>query len=69
MATSASSDPQPNAIYKGSHGSNVVQLRIGNGGAGQSGLVGALANAFIDYKVSQKESAFAVSTLEFPPHF
>ncbi|KAE8152638.1 hypothetical protein BDV25DRAFT_150787 [Aspergillus avenaceus] len=28
-----------------------IALRIGNGGAGQSGLVGALADAFIDHKV------------------
>jgi hypothetical protein len=27
----------------------VSRLRIGNGGAGQSGLVGALAQTFIDY--------------------
>jgi hypothetical protein len=26
-----------------------VRLRIGNGGAGQSGLVGALASSFIDW--------------------
>jgi ABC-type tungstate transport system permease subunit len=60
MATPASSEPQPTAIYKGSYGSDVVQLRIGNGGAGQSGLVRALADAFIDYMVSQKELPFAV---------
>jgi len=61
VATSASGEPEPTAIYKGSHDSDDVRLRIGNGGAGQSGLVGALANTFIDYQVSQGKPAFAVS--------
>jgi len=60
VTTSASGEPEPTAIYKGSHYSDDVRLRIGNGGAGQSGLVGALANTFIDYQVSRRKPAFAV---------
>ena len=39
----------PTAIYDGGYSSAdaIVRLRIGNGGAGQSGLVGALADQFI----------------------
>jgi len=43
---------KPTAIYSGSHPTTdspaPTLLRIGNGGAGQSGLIGVLANAFID---------------------
>ncbi|KAL0947665.1 hypothetical protein HGRIS_013753 [Hohenbuehelia grisea] len=34
--------------YKGDH---PVRLRLGNGGAGQAGLIGAFANAFIQWRV------------------
>jgi hypothetical protein len=38
----AQSDPTtvPAKTYDGGHGGTEVKLRIGNGGAGQSGLVG-----------------------------
>jgi hypothetical protein len=40
-------------VYSGSYdGGKGIALRIANGGAGQSGLIGALANAFIDYEVA-----------------
>ncbi|CAE6448990.1 unnamed protein product [Rhizoctonia solani] len=57
----------PSAVYYGvgKNGTNdtPVRLRISNGGAGLSGLVGALANAFIDYKVDENktEQAFAIA--------
>jgi hypothetical protein len=49
-------DVAPHAVYDGgyhmtAHGQN-VRLRIGNGGAGQSGLIGAWANAFIEHCVT-----------------
>jgi putative protein kinase ArgK-like GTPase of G3E family len=53
----------PAAIYNGSYPDahqRGVLLRIGNGGAGQSGLIGALANAFIRYRVSQGDAPFEV---------
>ncbi|KAH7340693.1 hypothetical protein B0J17DRAFT_568814 [Rhizoctonia solani] len=57
----------PSAVYYGV-GKNAtegvpVRLRISNGGAGLSGLVGALANAFITYKVDENktEQAFAIA--------
>ena len=37
-----------------------VYLRIGNGGAGQSGLIGALANAFIQAQVSEGDADMPV---------
>jgi hypothetical protein len=51
----------PAEIYSGSHvdpslPTPLVLLRIATGGAGQSGLIRALANAFVDYTVA--ESAF-----------
>lgn len=53
----------PAGVYYG-NGSNSTdvptRLRISNGGAGLSGLVGALANAFINYKTGKGEKAFKV---------
>lgn len=40
---------QPQAVYDGGLGGKEIRLRIANGGAGQSGLIGAWANAFIQY--------------------
>ncbi|CAE7185965.1 unnamed protein product [Rhizoctonia solani] len=57
----------PTAVYYGAGkdatSSVPIRLRISNGGAGLSGLVGALANAFIDYKVRENktEAPFAVA--------
>ncbi|KAJ1309953.1 hypothetical protein OPQ81_006712 [Rhizoctonia solani] len=63
----ASNTITPSAVYYGV-GKNAtdgvpVRLKISNGGAGLSGLVGALANAFIDYKVEQNktEQPFAIA--------
>lgn len=38
---------EPQKEYDGGLGGTEVRLRIANGGAGQSGLIGAWANAFI----------------------
>ncbi|GAA6018666.1 hypothetical protein JCM10207_009002 [Rhodosporidiobolus poonsookiae] len=58
VAKRAASCGQPSvtasATYGGTNSSmngTEVRLRISNGGAGQSGLVGALAQAYIDYSV------------------
>jgi len=53
LATSTAA-VDPEVVYNGSFtGNQDIKLTIGNGGAGQSGLVGALANAFIDYRVKK----------------
>ncbi|KAF9443917.1 hypothetical protein P691DRAFT_796946 [Macrolepiota fuliginosa MF-IS2] len=42
-------------VYHGSYNDTTkVGLRIANGGAGQSGLIGAWANSFINYMVERK---------------
>ncbi|KAG6827231.1 hypothetical protein H0H92_012713 [Tricholoma furcatifolium] len=53
---------QPAAIYNGSYAdATEMRLRIANGGAGQSGLIGAWADAFIQYCVQNKSmSPFTV---------
>ncbi|KAF7307815.1 hypothetical protein MKEN_01141600 [Mycena kentingensis (nom. inval.)] len=53
----------PTAVYNGSQtfsGTSHIRLRIANGGAGQSGLVQALADAFIDAMVSRGSAPFQV---------
>lgn len=47
----------PVAVYNGgfNNTSSEIKLRIGNGGAGQSGLIGAWANAFIQHCVNDKQ--------------
>ncbi|KAL8739706.1 MAG: hypothetical protein Q9190_007516, partial [Brigantiaea leucoxantha] len=58
---------EPEQTYYGSYESSKppVELRIATGGAGQSGLVRALANAFIDDRVKQTGCApFAVGWLK-----
>lgn len=63
-SNSSASSVAPAAIYNGSYANahqRGILLRIGNGGAGQSGLIGALANAFIQYRVSQGDAPFEVS--------
>ncbi|KAF7309448.1 hypothetical protein MIND_00315600 [Mycena indigotica] len=54
----------PAAVYNGSYtfaDTSHIRLRIANGGAGQSGLVQALGDAFIDYMVkTQKVAPFQV---------
>ncbi|KAH6662241.1 hypothetical protein B0J14DRAFT_308586 [Halenospora varia] len=53
---------EPNAVYHGSYNStnSTTLLRIGNGGAGQSGMVKALADAFIDSSVANGSEPFSV---------
>ncbi|KAL7943783.1 hypothetical protein V8C42DRAFT_100954 [Trichoderma barbatum] len=53
----------PNAIYDGGiKGNNgTIQLGIGNGGAGQSGLIKALADAYIKDSVSNGTKPFRVA--------
>ena len=53
----AGSQLLPQAVYNGSHPvvGQQIKLKIGNGGAGQSGLIGEWANAFIDYCTQEKK--------------
>ncbi|KAK1223620.1 hypothetical protein PQX77_013517 [Marasmius sp. AFHP31] len=45
----------PAAVYDGGYSrAKEVRLRISNGGAGQSGLIGAFANAYIKFCVQKK---------------
>jgi len=47
----------PQAVYDGGFGdATEIRLRIANGGAGQSGLIGAWADAFIRYKTTIEPS-------------
>ena len=58
---------QPTETYYGSagNGTSPVKLRIANGGAGQSGLLGSLADAFIDDQISETKCApFAVAWIK-----
>ncbi|KAG5637568.1 hypothetical protein H0H81_004145 [Sphagnurus paluster] len=51
-ATASNSGPQPRATYNGGYPeATEIRLRIANGGAGQSGLIGAWADAFIQHCV------------------
>ncbi|KAF2967935.1 hypothetical protein GQX73_g5602 [Xylaria multiplex] len=53
----------PSAIYDGGFNSTdaTIGLRVGNGGAGQSGLVGLLANEFIKDSVKNGSAPFRVA--------
>jgi hypothetical protein len=52
----------PAAVYNGGHnGTTKVGLRIANGGAGQSGLIGAWGDAFINYMIGKGHELFTVS--------
>ena len=67
--TSQDQEPyvKPEQIYYGSNTSTNVplKLRIATGGAGQSGLVKALADAFIDYQVEHTQcELFSVGWLK-----
>ncbi|KAL8704545.1 MAG: hypothetical protein Q9201_002280 [Fulgogasparrea decipioides] len=58
---------EPEEVYYGSYENEKpsIQLRIATGGAGQSGLVRALANAFIDTQVKETGcKPFAVAWLK-----
>ncbi|KAI1918551.1 hypothetical protein LOZ58_002459 [Ophidiomyces ophidiicola] len=54
---------EPEAVYDGGYSSanSPVRLRIGNGGAGQSGLVKALADAFIQSEIEAGSKPFRVA--------
>ncbi|RFU82016.1 extracellular tungstate binding [Trichoderma arundinaceum] len=54
---------EPNAVYDGGiKGNNgTIQLAIGNGGAGQSGLIKALADAYIKDRVTNGTNPFRVA--------
>ncbi|KAF4951696.1 hypothetical protein FSARC_12847 [Fusarium sarcochroum] len=58
---------QPEAVYGGGfdHDKNdTIKLRIANGGAGQSGLIKELANAYIKQRVSDGEKPFQVAWIK-----
>ncbi|KAI0407016.1 putative extracellular tungstate binding protein [Xylaria palmicola] len=62
LAVSCSAQ-KPSAIYDGGFNSTnaTIGLRIGNGGAGQSGLVGLLADEFIKDSVKKGSAPFRVA--------
>ncbi|KAI0117832.1 putative extracellular tungstate binding protein [Nemania sp. FL0031] len=62
LAVSCSAQ-KPSAIYNGGFNATnaIIDLRIGNGGAGQSGLVGLLANEFIKDSVKNGSNPFQVA--------
>ncbi|KAJ5388281.1 hypothetical protein N7509_010822 [Penicillium cosmopolitanum] len=60
MLTASAVAVVPTATYTSDSSSKDVQLRIGNGGAGQSGLIEALANAFINSSVKNGSNPFAI---------
>ncbi|OJJ35911.1 hypothetical protein ASPWEDRAFT_51831 [Aspergillus wentii DTO 134E9] len=56
---------QPFKVYDGGYKEGEIQLRIGNGGAGQTGLIGDLANNFIKYQVQvEKSKPFKIAWYE-----
>ncbi|KAJ6552883.1 extracellular solute-binding protein family 1 [Mycena capillaripes] len=63
MTPSLAAGIAPQEIYDGGFHSTTspISLRIGNGGAGQSGLVKALADAFIQHSVANGSAPFRVS--------
>ncbi|KAK0473725.1 hypothetical protein IW261DRAFT_674593 [Armillaria novae-zelandiae] len=62
VASAHSSPLIPQATYNGGYSSaTTVRLRVANGGAGQAGLIGAFADAFIKWRVeSSQEEPFKV---------
>ncbi|KAL4931454.1 uncharacterized protein BDV17DRAFT_16319 [Aspergillus undulatus] len=53
---------QPEKVYNGGYtNASAIRLRIGNGGAGQTGLVEALANAYIKSRVAKGAEPFQVA--------
>lgn len=52
---------KPHAVYDGGfEQAKEIKLRLANGGAGQSGLIGAWADAFIQYCVAKGSDPFLV---------
>lgn len=65
-STAFDSTKKPHAIYDGGYETakiHGVRLRIANGGAGQTGLIGAWADRFIQYMVSKGMSPFQVRSI------
>jgi ABC-type tungstate transport system permease subunit len=57
-----SSSLAPQAVYNGGYAqAKNIYLKVANGGAGQSGLIGAWADAFIKYSVSKGSEPFLVA--------
>ncbi|KAK1217189.1 hypothetical protein PQX77_020165 [Marasmius sp. AFHP31] len=57
LGQTSSTAPTPKAVYNGGYqNASEILLRVANGGAGQSGLVEAFANAFIKYSVEKGSS-------------
>ncbi|RSL66639.1 hypothetical protein CEP53_003308 [Fusarium sp. AF-6] len=59
-------------VYNGSyHHDDIksVKLRIANGGAGQSGLIGALANAYIDYRAKDGKTHIQVAWIKSDTYY
>ncbi|KAF8876583.1 hypothetical protein BD779DRAFT_1560205 [Infundibulicybe gibba] len=57
---STKAELKPQEVYDGGYGHSggqPIAVRIANGGAGQSGLIGAWANAFIKYMVEKTSCA------------
>ena len=69
--TTSTSSVAPATVYNGSYANahqQGVYLCIRNGGAGQSGLIGALANAFIQAWVSEGDAPFEVRSPSDHPY-
>lgn len=55
----------PQAVYNGGYpNATGIGLRIANGGAGQSGLIKAWADAFIRYEVGNGREPFKVFVIQ-----
>ncbi|KID85174.1 hypothetical protein MGU_07596 [Metarhizium guizhouense ARSEF 977] len=56
-------EPQPDQVYNGGYANDnsPILLRIGNGAAGQSGLIKVLGNAFIKDRVAKRDAPFRVA--------
>ena len=63
LSSDSTSFKKPHAIYDGGYEDAKIQgvrLRIANGGAGQTGLIRAWADEFIQYMVSEGMPPFEV---------
>ncbi|KAM5344058.1 hypothetical protein ACJ41O_012595 [Fusarium nematophilum] len=63
---------EPTEVYSGGfdHKNNdTIKLRIGNGGAGQSGLIKELANAYIKKRVADGEKPFQVAWVKSDTYY
>ncbi|PGH16713.1 hypothetical protein AJ79_01586 [Helicocarpus griseus UAMH5409] len=62
FAATAVNAAEPEEVYNDGVNENAtIALRIGNGGAGQSGLIKELAEAFIEHTVSEGSEPFQVA--------